>query len=238
MTRGIYTKWIIGGAFILLIVATGCILYYQHSTAADKQAAEQADKLLQQWKADKAQQTTTADKEETITPAESTTPTAEKPINKIGEETETGTDKATEPINIATSEQDNTEEVDVSPFGFGPYPKVPDDYPGGEVDWVLRSTPSGELLTRVLIKLWTEGERNFRGGSNHRGKVYPHYYDTVYLDIQETEYGRVVRRKSGPFVDFDTSTDIDNPPPHIRILDLDTSGIDPYQYLNLPRIPR
>ena len=59
-------------------------------------------------------------------------------------------------------------------------------------------------------------------------------FDTVYLDIEETENGRSVYRKSGPFVEFDTSTDIDNPPPHIRILDLESSGIDPYQYLNLP----
>jgi len=239
MTRGIYTKWIIGAAFVLLMVATGCILYYQHSTATEKQAAEQADKLLQQWKVNKAKQTT-ADKASTKPPAESTQHTAEKPTNKIGEETtEINTDKSTETVNIATPEQDDTEEVEVSPYGFGPYPKVPDDYPGdyghqGEVNWDYRITPQKELLTRVLVKLWTAGERNFRGGSTHRGKVYPHYYDTVYLRIEETKNGRSIRKKSGPFVDFRLD-DLDNPPPHIRILDLETSGIDPYQYLNLPR---
>ena len=80
MTRGIWTKWIIGAAIGLIIVAVGCILYYQYTTAADKQAAEQADKLLQEWEADKAKQTITADKESTQAPAESETPTAEKPI--------------------------------------------------------------------------------------------------------------------------------------------------------------
>ncbi len=244
MIRDILTnKWIIGAVFILLIVITGCILYYQQTTQADKQAVEQADKLLQQWKAnkaDKAKPTTTVDKEVTPTPAESTTTTAGKPTNKIGEETEeTNTNKPTEPVvNIATSETDNPEEVKVSRFGFGPYPKVPDDYPGdfgrqGEVNWDYRNTPGLELITRVLVKLWTEGERNFRGGSTHRGKVYPHYYDTVYLHIEKTENGRRIHKKSGPFVGFDTA-DIDNPPPHIRILDLETSGIDPYQYLDLP----
>ncbi len=240
MTRGIWTKWIIGAAFLLLIIAAGCILYYQQTTQVDKQAAEQADKLLQQWEADKAKQTTTAEKEETNTPAESTQNTAEKPTNKIGEETETNTDKATEPVDIATPEQENTEEVEVSPFGFGPYPKVPEDFPGdygrpGEVNWAYANHPSSELIIRVLIKLWTEGERNFLGGSTGPGgKVYPHYYDTVYVGIEKTENGRVTHTKSGPFVDFDVD-DIDNPPPHIRILDLFTSGIDPYQYLNLPK---
>ena len=33
MTRGIYTKWIVGAAFVLLIIAAGCIWYYQHTTA-------------------------------------------------------------------------------------------------------------------------------------------------------------------------------------------------------------
>ena len=68
MTRGIYTKWIIGAAFVLLIVATGCILYYQHTTAQYKHEAEQADKLLQQWKADKAKTTTIAKKKKKLTP--------------------------------------------------------------------------------------------------------------------------------------------------------------------------
>ena len=85
MTHGIYTKWIIGAAFGLLIVAAGCYWYYQHTTAPYKAEAEQAEKLLQQWEADKAKTPTTADKEVTQAPADSTTSTAEKPINKIGE---------------------------------------------------------------------------------------------------------------------------------------------------------
>ncbi len=95
MIRDIFTnKWIIGAAFGLLIVVCGCYWYYQHTTAPYKAEADKADKLLKQWEADKAKPTITAD-----TPAESTTPTAEKPTNKIGEETETNTDKSTEPVN-------------------------------------------------------------------------------------------------------------------------------------------
>lgn len=240
MTRGIYTKWIIGAALLLLIVACGCILYYQHSTSEDKQAAEQADKLLKQWEADKAKQTTTAEKEETNTPAESITPTAEKPTDKIGEGTETNTDKSTKPVNIATPEQANTEEVKVSPHGFGEYPEIPEDFPGKEnIEWG-KDSAGIEIINRVLIKLWTEGEKNFRGGSTYKSKVYPHYNDTIYVKFRYAKnadgeiIGRSSHKKSGPHVDWSAVKDWSNPPPHIRILDLETSGIDPYQYLNLP----
>ena len=240
MTRSIYTKWIIGAACLLLIFAGACYWYYQHTTAADKQAAEQTDKLLKEWKADKAKTPTIADKEVTNTSAESTQNTAEKPTHKINEETETNTDKSTEPVNIATSEQEDTEEVKVSPHGFGEYPEIPEDFPGKEnIEWG-KDSAGIEIINRVLIKLWTEGEKNFIGGSTHRGKVYPHYNDTVYVKFRYAKnadgeiIGSSSHKKSGPHVDWSAIKDWSNPPPHIRILDLETSGIDPYQYLKLP----
>ena len=241
MTRGIWTKWIIGAAFLLLIVAVGCYWYYQHTTAQYKAEAEQTDKLLKQWKADEAKPTITAETESTQAPAESTENTAEKPTNIIGEETETNTDKATEPVDIATQEQENTEEVKVSPHGFGEYPEIPEDFPGKEnIEWG-KDSAGIEIINRVLIKLWTEGERNFRGGGTHRGKVYPWYHDTIYVKFRYAKnadgeiIGRSSDKMSGPLVDWSAVKDWSNPPPHIRILDLETSGIDPYQYLNLPK---
>lgn len=74
MTRSIYTKWIIGAVCILLVIAAGCILYYQQTTAHDRKEAAKDDKLLQQWKADKAKSPAET------TPAESVRQTAEAPI--------------------------------------------------------------------------------------------------------------------------------------------------------------
>lgn len=88
------------------------------------------------------------------------------------------------------------------------------------------------------LLLWNEGERNFRGGSTHNGKVYPHYNDVVYYKftpIRDNEgniRGGSTSIKSGPHVKF-TRADLKNPPPGLRVLELDSSGIDPYQYLNL-----
>ena len=127
----------------------------------------------------------------------------------------------------------------MSPFGFGPYPEVPEDYPS-KVTWNYWDSAQGELLVRVLVKLWTEGEQNFRGGGTHKGKVYPWYYNTIYVKFREYKNadGEIVLRAgtkmSGPRVDWSEVDDWLNPPPHIRILDIDSSGIDPYQYLDLP----
>ena len=78
MTQGIYTKWIVGAAFILLIIAAGCIWYYHHSTAHHKEQTAEDDKVLQHWKAKKHKRTIPAETESTQTPAENTTSTATK----------------------------------------------------------------------------------------------------------------------------------------------------------------
>ena len=115
---------------------------------------------------------------------------------------------------------------------------MPEDYPN-EVDWTLRDSAQLELLTRVLIKLWKSGERNFRGGGTHKGKVYPWYDNTIYVDIHyyRNEDGEIIgssgKKMSGPRVDWSGIDDWENPPPGIRILQLKSSGIDPYEYLDL-----
>ena len=64
MIRDILTnKWIIGAVFGLLIVATGCIWYYQHTTVQHRELAEQTDELLKQWEADKQKQTVAVETE-------------------------------------------------------------------------------------------------------------------------------------------------------------------------------
>ena len=189
MKRGIWTKWIIGAAFLLLIVAAGCILYYQHTTAPYKAEAEKTDKLLEKWKADKATPPTPAEAESTQAP------TAEKPTITIGEErTETNTDKSTEPVTIATPEQDNTEEVKVSPHGFGHYPEVPEDYPI-EVNWSSYEDdpPIFELMARVQIKLWKQGHRT-EGIGEEGGLLYPISRGIVY--IRWSDNGKYISRVS------------------------------------------
>ena len=243
MTYRFYARWLIGGIVVLLIVAGACYLWYQHDIAPYKQEAAKAEKLLRQSQklkqvsktGNKAQQATD------VTPAESETPPAEKPITEVTAEVENAIEEETQ----QQSENAEATDVRVSPFGYGPFPKVPSDYPSVVV-WLqsdYEELPSHaqknfELMSRVLIKLWTSGERGFRGASTYKGKIYPHYFDTVYIKVSEyelpdgTKARYISHRKSGPHVNT-TGVDLLNPPSHLRVLDLETSGIDPYQYLNL-----
>lgn len=238
--RGFYFRWFIGGIVLLLLVAGACYLWYHYDTAPYRREAAKTEAFARQWeKNQKAQSKATTAKQATDgTPAESDTQSAEKQ----GTDTTVTKETAATPGQTgAAAEKTETAEVRVSPHGFGPYPEVPEDYPI-DVEW--EENPDNpdrtyELMDRVFVKLWKSGEKNFYGGSIQDGKVYPHYYDTVYIGIKETRtpggaVTRVTRRKSGPFVRYTLQQLEENPPPHIRILDLETSGIDPYQYLDLP----
>lgn len=241
----ISNKWILGAVLLLLIVASGCYFFYAYTTAQHKKEAAELDEFVRQWEKDQqAQQKRSTETQEasTSTPAESDTPqNAEKTITKATAEVESTIEEETQ----QQSENVEAADVRVSPFGYGPFPKVPSDYPSAVV-WLLsdyEELPSHaqknfELIDRVLIKLWTSGEKGFRGASTYKGKVYPHYYNTVYVKVSEyelpdgTKVRGISRRKSGPHVNTD-GVDLLNPPSHLRVLDLETSGIDPYQYLNL-----
>ena len=138
----------------------------------------------------------------------------------------------------------------VSPFGFGPYPQVPSDYPE-EVIWADMDqnisrfggglTKAAELMDRVLIKLWKQGRRA-TSASMENGLVLPHYHNTVYVRWAYTEEpdGTVTRYAggitSGPDVPrsvHDTISGEGIIPPGITALDPDSNKIDPYAFLNL-----
>ena len=160
-------------------------------------------------------------------------------------------DDASERIDMAdaflpddlVSEAAPAEDVPVSPFGFGPYPEVPADYPippTWEREGYNTFSPDTqrelELLDRVLIQLWQQGERGFLGGSTDNGKVYPHYKNTAYVRYERTESGRryIARYKGDPAIRISPEQlRTGDLPSHIRVLDMDSEGIDPYQFLNL-----
>ena len=248
MYRDIFTnKWVLSGIGFLIMLTVACVLWYQHDTAPYRQAASEAEELLRQSEVAKKVDVTDSETEQaTDAPVESNTPTAEKLVNENPAEVKNNTEAEIQvQQNETPSENAAESEVRVSPFGFGPYPEVPEDYPSVVV-WLqsdYEELPSHaqknfELMSRVLIKLWASGEKGFRGASTYNGKIYPHYYDTVYIKVREyelpdgTKAQYISRRKSGPHVNT-AGVDLLNPPSHLRVLDLESSGIDPYQYLNL-----
>ena len=139
----------------------------------------------------------------------------------------------------------------VSPFGFGPYPQVPSDFPRDPiweaVEMYEKINQHGrgmmkaiELMDRVLIKLWNQGHRA-TSASMSKGLVYPGFPNTVYVrwsyveepDGTTTRYAG--RKTSGPDIPesvFDALSE-GIIPPGIKVLDHDSDGIDPYTFLNL-----
>ena len=145
------------------------------------------------------------------------------------------------------SEEALAEDVPVSPYGFGPYPEVPDDYFGvpiwkkGLSDVPVDVGKNVELTDRVLIKLWQQGDKNIIGGFLQNGKVYPNYPDTVYVRerIEESDDELVTTNFShitGPPGTNIYHEDIwrGNTPPHVTVITMDDSqGYYPYSFLNL-----
>ena len=143
------------------------------------------------------------------------------------------------------------EEVRVSPFGFGPYPEIPPGHPTfsletwDRVETMYTTDPTEakkyELSARVLIQLWKQGKRP-EGAKIINGLVYPSYPRTIYVSWAEEalEDGTVERyptRVSGdpsfqPYeMDFYENGIF---PSGFTMLSLDTDGINPYQFLDLP----
>ena len=153
----------------MIIVAGGCYFWYQHTTAQYERQTAETEAFARQWeKNQKAKPKATTETEQAAekAPAESNTQTAVKPIanetTPVTKETE-----ATHGQTGAAVEKTETAEVRMSPHGFGPYPNVPEDYPS-TVAWERVQTylpeelrPQSELLSRVLVQLWTSGEKTF-----------------------------------------------------------------------------
>ena len=174
--------------------------------------------------------------EDTSVPTEETTPTTDTVDNNVS-------------IDLAS-------DTLTSPFGFGPYPDVPADYPVHELLWD-NATPEHELLVRVEVKLWKQGTQT-KGSmfDPNNGLIYPTIPGVLYVQwryIEEGDPDLVGRRYAGRVMgDGETAekwqslyltermferTDVKNDPEvsGIRIYEYPDGGIDPYQFLDLPR---
>ena len=107
----------------------------------------------------------------------------------------------TEEVGVdSDSDETDTTNERVSPFGFGRYPEVPDGYPipikwhwqwseeqltqmeEASIAGIDELLKQHELMTRVGIKLWNEGHRFTGLSSNDQtGLIYPNYEDVIYV---------------------------------------------------------
>lgn len=250
---------LIGFVFFVLMVA-GSLLYSWHVRRTTEVELGPTNRALQAL--ENRNKTHTA--QEVNVPIEAKTPgLADMPEVNMDTHKSTETDVLptdTETLNLTdaflpddfVSEEAPTEDVPVSPFGFGPYPEVPAGYPHG-VSWInppeklLRPERSEhrkrlELIDRVMVKAWISGNHDFTSGIYENEKVYLLYSDTVYV-----EYGKLQQNPDGTFTTPIASTlsgsaikltehQIRNGiiPDRYHVIELEETGYNPYEYLNLP----
>ena len=255
---------IIGALIFVVLVVAGMQLYSLHVRRTGEAEVARTAREVQHLTNDKETRpqqdvdilTGTETLEETQTPLET------NDTQMLSEETEAVIDETFESLELADAflpgdltlenEEEFAEDVPVSPYGFGPYPEVPENFiqklgppvwmrenPGGFPDHVLRNV---ELLNRVLIKLWKEGDTNIVGGStDENGNILPHYPNTVYL-----KRTKVVHKEGEPPAEiigirgppgtgqFHEQIIRGDIPSHLTIIPWDDNvGIDPYTFLQL-----
>ena len=152
--------------------------------------------------------------------------------------------EASEEINIKPIvekpkiETESADDVQMSSFGFGPFPEVPPDFPDQQVFKYQHGPTELELLDRVRVKLWKEGIRpDGIGYLDSTGLIYPTVRGTIYVrwgELRGKKY--ITRLKCHPFDSFDISkiNSENDIPSHLKVLDF-SEGIDPYEYLDLPK---
>ena len=219
MYRDIFTnKWVIGGIALLILITAGCVYWYKYDTAPYRREADESAEEVRQWEA--SQKAKIESKTE---------PAADAPVEKV-------TSTVKEPITETSAEA--TEDVRVSPFGFGPYPEIPPDFPQQRLFSNHYGTAEAELLDRVRVKLWKEGIRpDGIGWLQSTGLYYPTVRGTIYVrwaEIGGKKY--ITRLRSHPVDHFDITKYrfIDDIPSHLKVLDF-SEGIDPYEYLGLSK---
>ena len=244
------SRLIQGGLVFFVIVVGGSLLYSWHvQRTTDADLAKRPQPVVSPLK-NRSPSTNTApvdfQTEGVVnTPEENADTPMSEETEALPNETETlDLTDAFLPDDMVSEEEAPAEEVPVSPFGFGPYPEIPRDYPARPTwerkgyDTFSQDTQRElELLDRVLIKLWKQGERGYRGGSTANGKVYPHYKNTAYVRYGTTGDGRqyIARYKGDPAIRIspEQMRRGELPAGIMRVLDIDAEGIDPYQFLDL-----
>ena len=147
------------------------------------------------------------------------------------------------PPDVDTEVSNTTTEADkpepVSPFGFGPYPEIPSDYPDNPL-WT--SSRNHELMHRVRIKLWNQGRKvDAATISSDGSRMYPLEPYTVYVRWKEfvEDDGTISRYASrtkahGSIPDSDLDQIEEGIiPPGYTILSIDDDYINPIEFLNL-----
>ncbi len=220
-------KWFIGGIGYLILFCLVCYLWFQYEITSYRKRLEESNAILQRWQMSQNRKPDVSVKKQSV-PINSET----VEINSISSSQEAevnqrvvSEDTSEVPLNstLKTDENDTTEMVPVSRFGFGPYPKTPEGMTF--IPWEHLPSAEHELMRRVRVKLWENGIRT-DGAVIENGLIYPTIRGRVYLQeggilSHPDDNIRIDRGRLPDLTGFDVKS-IDD-------------GIEPYSYLNIER---
>ena len=246
------------GLIFFVVVITGSLLYSWHIGRTTEAELGQRNALLHRENQNETRttqdtvDTSIVDFEQRETPSE----TDEAELMSDGMEA-LPVDEVPEPFDIADAflpddfiSEEEPAEVPVSPFGFGPYPEVPAGYAArhGQTVWQypgslpLSNQRNIELIHRVMIASWNEGDTHFISATLKDGKVYLQYPNTMYVryKVRERSDGTVrryiTRWSSGEHNQSAIDQILEGKiPTGVTLIDMDSEdvGIDPYTFLGL-----
>ena len=131
------------------------------------------------------------------------------------------------------------------------YPQVPDDYPFNTPIWLRSETEQTQippehfeeqiLLDMVMVKLWSEGNHSFTAAVIENGTFYPIYPEVAYVKWEQGEAsdGTIYRYVGSVLTSDENDSDAimdqlnkGETPAGIRIVDYQSVGMDPYEFLS------
>ena len=254
MLRNLFkNKWFISGSSFLIFFMALCYFWYQHEIKSFQQQLPIIDAALLQ-ASDRTNISNQTMEHKGVKQLE-TFESAKNKSESVRDKS-VPADKTTEITDNFKNNIDLTTNGLTSPFGFGPYPEVPADFPYQEKLWD-NATPEHELLVRVRVKLWKQGTQT-KGAmfDINNGLIYPSIPGVIYVKwrhIEEGDPDLVGRRYAGRVTgDRNTGemwqslyltdrmferTDVfqDTTTSGIKVYEYPDGGIDPYKFLELPR---
>ena len=241
-------RGLMAGLVFFVLIVGGTQFYYwrvRHAEAAKVAQTAQAVQRLQNTKrARTAQDVDVPTRTETL--RETQTPLFTDDTNSvIPDETPAFGDEAdlTDaflPDDITLPNAEDPIDVPVSPYGFGPYPELPE---GWSPDTFPAISANHELLTRVRIKLVSQGIET-EGASMENGLVYPVIKGTIYVEWKERRGPDGVFKFISGMLGHPDDTDRlgrERPleekdiPSNVKLVPFAEGAIDPYTFLDLPR---
>lgn len=243
------SKLVRAGLIGCILLIAGSLLYHRHVVGPIRKKEERTQQFLREFEAKIA----AAEKTDADTAKQPATPIATYPIPETVPEavaeapkpllTEKAAPVATAAAPKTPVPEKEIVDIPVSPYGFGPYPELPD-----EISPALLPAPSAkyELLLRVRIKLLSQGI-NAEGTVMKDGLVYPIIKGILYVKWGEfsPDGYRYIKNSTGHLDDGlrlrtirwekrGNLTEVDMPP-DITLISYEEGGINPYEFLGLPQ---